>query len=178
MIGKKIIGALVLCLILSSPALAQNRLNNPEFSNYPATIFVGRLMIPPYYVKSADVWRDDMGKQVAAPTVNFAGKHYVGLHSCGTECGYYTLSDLSTGKDLKALDMFSSDGEKPLKTRDGRTYITELVTRPDSAMIVARYRIDESSGHPAECRERIFTLSSDGQKVAPITGTIKGCVSR
>lgn len=161
--------------LVSTPAIAVDSEAPPAFRNFPAKVYSGNLRIPYYYVKSDDMWRDDMGKAVAPPKVNFAGKYYIGLHSCGTECRYYSLSDLTTGNDSSALTMFSSAGEKPPTTSDGRTYVTELLSRPDSKMIVALYHIDASDNKPEECRERIFLLSDDEQKVSPITGTTPSC---
>jgi len=172
---RKIAGVFVVYALLGASVLAQTPQERPKFSDYPAILYKGPLRIPSYYVKTGDVWRDDMGKEVAPPTINFAGKYHLGLHSCGAECRYFTLSDLSTGQDTKALDMFSSDGEKPSKTTDGRTYITGLLSHADSTMVVAQYHIDESDSHPSECRERIFVLDSNGRKLTPVTGTINGC---
>lgn len=171
----KTICAFLLWAFFGFSALAEDGHQRPKFSNYPAPLYTGRLLIPSYYVKYGGAWRDDMGKEVAPPAINFSGKYHVGLHSCGAECRYYTLSDLSTGSDSKALDMFSSDGEKPTRTRDGRSYITNLVTRPTSAMIVAQYHIDASGDHSAECRERVFLFSQNDDVIKPITATTNGC---
>ncbi|WP_224005267.1 hypothetical protein [Paraburkholderia tropica] len=165
-------------VISASPVFAADDAGVPKFSDYPSVVYTGRLHIPSYYVKSDGIWRDDMGKAVSPPRVNFAGKYYIGLHSCGTECRYYTLSDLDTGNDSKALDMFSSDGAEPTKTSDGRTYVTDLISRPDSRLVIAQYQIDETAGRPAECRERMFLLSDDGEKASPVTKTLNGCQLR
>jgi hypothetical protein len=172
---KRLLPSLLLATVCFATAYATETTVAPKFSDFPAGVYGGKLHIPSYYVKSDDMWRDDMGKTVAPPKVNFAGKYYIGVHSCGTECRYYTMSDLTTGNDSKALDMFSSDGEKPQKTSDGRTYVTELLSRPDSKMVVAQYHIDPSASKPEECRERIFLLSDDEKKVTPITATIPSC---
>jgi hypothetical protein len=164
--------------LLASTTFAQSASSPPEFSDYSVQTYSGKLRIPSYYVKSGDVWRDDMGKEVSPPKVNLAGRYYVGVHSCGTECRYFTLSDLTTGNDSKALDIFSSDGEHPPKTKDGRTYVTVLVTRPDSRMLVAQYHIEKSESKPEECHERVFLLGEDGKGVTPITATINQCQSK
>ena len=155
---------------------AEDHPSLPNFADHPAAPYAGSLRIPSYYVRdTSGLWRDDMGKQVAPVEINFAGKYYIGLHSCGTDCRYFTLSDLSSGRDSKALDMFSSDGREPTKTKDGRPYVTELIAHPESTMLIARYHIEPSADHPAECRERIFVLSDDGQSAMPVTGTMLGC---
>ncbi|MGG1944545.1 hypothetical protein AB1286_07025 [Trinickia sp. NRRL B-1857] len=148
----------------------------PKFSDYPVPVYTGALHVVSYYAHDSDgVWRDDMGKQVAPVRINFAGRYYLGVHSCGAECRYFTLSDLSTGRDSKALDMFSTAEGEPLRTRDGRAYVTELAGRSDSAILVARYHIDGSADLVSECRERVFLLSDDGRRVRPITPTRVEC---
>jgi hypothetical protein len=161
---------------IRSSSRAEAHPSSPSFAAYPAVAYTGSLCIPSYYVREAGgLWRDDMGKQVAPVEINFAGRYYIGLHSCGTGCRYFTLSDLSSGRDSKALDMFSSEGGEPTRTKDGRTYVTELIAHPESTMLIARYHIEPSADHPAECRERLFVLSDDGQSATPITGTMLGC---
>jgi len=145
-----------------------------DFSKYPVPLYQGSLHIPTYYKKTDDGWRDDDGKLVAPLAINFAGKYYIGLHSCGTECRYYSMSDLSSGKDSSALNMFSSNGEARLRTRDGRTYITDLASRADSNLLVARYYIDASDGKAAECRQKEFLLDSD-MKVVPVSNALSPC---
>ncbi|HTH73140.1 MAG TPA: hypothetical protein VL635_01925 [Trinickia sp.] len=159
-----------------APTQAADHLPLPKFEDHAAVAYTGPLHIPSYYTRDSEgIWRDDMGKAVAPVAINFAGKYYIGLHSCGTECRYFTLSDLSNGRDSKALDMFSSGDGEPAKTRDGRRYLTDVIAHRDSVMIVARYYIDRSAGRPPECRQRVFVLSGDGDKVIPITGTTEGC---
>lgn len=172
----RFLGAILLGIVwCGSHAFAAGDNAVPKFSDYPSPTYSGTVHIPSYYVKSGDVWRDDMGKEVSPPTINFAGKYYIGLHSCGTECRYYTLSDLTTGSDSKALDMFSSDGEKIQTTSDGRTYVTELISQPNSKLLVAQYHIDQSPSKPAECRQRMFVLDDNGDKITPVTKTLVGC---
>jgi hypothetical protein len=154
---------------------AANNVVLPKFSDYPVDVYNGKLKVPTYYKEVDNEWRDDMGKLVAPPVINFAGKYYIGIHSCGAGCRYYTLSNLASGSDSNALDMFSNDEGHPQKTSDGRTYVTSLVSQPDSKMLVAQYYIDQSTISKEECRERIFSLSDDGKEVRPITRTINNC---
>lgn len=147
----------------------------PKFSDYPAEVYSGKLKLPTYYKKMGDVWRDDMGKMVSSPMINFAGKYHIGIHSCGVGCRYYTLSNLVNGSDSDALDMFSNDADRPQKTSDGRFYITDLIGRAGSVMLVAQYHIEQSGALKEECRERIFYLTDDGRKIKSITKTINRC---
>lgn len=116
-----------------------------------------------------------MDKLVAPPGVNFAGKYYIGLHSCGAGCRYYTLSDLTDGSDSNALDMFSNANGRHQKISDGREYISSLISRSDSKMLIAQYHIEQTATSPEECRERFFVLRHDGKNIKPITETIRFC---
>jgi hypothetical protein len=156
-------------------ALAADEKVLPRFSEFSIATYHGSLKIPDEYRKINDGWRDDMGKLVAPVEINFAGRYYIGVHSCGAGCRYYSLSDLSNGSDSNALDMFSNADGHPRRVSDGREYTSNLVFRPGSRMLVAQYLIQQSTTFPDECRERIFVLSDDGKKIRPITGTIEYC---
>lgn len=144
----------------------------PRFSDYTVDVYQGELKLPTYYKKIGGDWRDDMEKMVSAPVVNFAGKYHIGIHSCGAGCRYYTFSNLKNGSDSDALDMFSNRTGRPLKTADGRVYITDLISRADSAMLVAQYHVEQSGTLREECREKIFSLTDDGKEVKSITNSI------
>ncbi|MBU9641860.1 hypothetical protein [Burkholderia gladioli] len=153
----------LICLLTAT--FAHAGVLKEDFSQYSAKVFTGNLVIPKYYEKTDYGWRDDEGKSVDNPHVNFAGKYFIGRHSCGTECIYFSLSDLTTGKDYNTLDMFSSGGDSPTRTRDGRRYLTELVTKPDSRLLIARYHISASASLPEECKEKEFVLDDKSGKV-------------
>ncbi|WP_245616628.1 hypothetical protein [Paraburkholderia acidipaludis] len=150
----------------------------PKFSDYTTEIYKGQLKIPNYYQKTDDGWRDDMGKLVAPLEINFAGKYYIGLHSCGAGCRYYTLSDLSSGTDSSTLDIFSNADGHSQKISDSHEYTSTLVSRANSKMLIAQYHIEQTTTLPEECRERIFVLSDDTKSIKPITDTIKFCQKR
>jgi hypothetical protein len=80
------------------------------------------------------------------------------------------MTNLSTGRDLNVLKDFDS-GEPALKTREGYTYVAILVTRANSKLLVAQYRIDSPRGE--ECRERAFVFN--GNQLTAITGTRRTC---
>jgi hypothetical protein len=81
------------------------------------------------------------------------------------------LTDLSTGRDSDLLDMFATSEPTP-KTRDGRDYLTELFSRPDSRMLVAQYHVGMYTSEE-ECRERAFLF--EGGRLRPITATRRVC---
>jgi hypothetical protein len=80
------------------------------------------------------------------------------------------MTDLSSGRELNLLKDFDA-AEPPPKTREEYPYVTDLVTRANSKLVVAQYRID--SPHGEECRERAFVF--DGDKLTPATGTRRTC---
>lgn len=143
----------------------------PKFEDYPAQRHSGPWTVPKGFRRiSANEWRNEFGKLVAPPTMNFAGRYHLSINSCGTGCRYYMLTDLPTGKDLSILAPFAS-AEPPPKTRDGHNYSTDLIARPDSAMLIAQYNVELPSG--VECRERVFVL--EGERLRAITNTKVGC---
>ena len=144
----------------------------PRFEDYPAAPYRGAIHTPKWiHHNSNGTWRDALSKLVGDPEINFAGKYFICEHSCGTGCRYYTLTDLSSGRDLNLLEMFATAEPTP-KTRDGREYLTELFSRPDSRMLIAQYHIGMYQCD-RECRERVFLF--DGRGFKPITGTRRGC---
>lgn len=141
------------------------------FSDFPVEI-VDVAEVPVGYSRDpSGAWRDSFGKMVESPAVNFSGRYYVGLHSCGAGCRYYSLTDLQNGDDQSSLlEMFGST-DPPSRTRDGHTYITNLVMRPGSSLLIAQYIIDAPGGEI--CRERLFVLA--GSVIKAMTPTRGRC---
>lgn len=143
----------------------------PRFEDFVSSRYSGPIVTPKGMKRvNANEWRNDMGKLIEPPAINFAGKYSIALNSCGSGCRYFTLTDLSNGKSLPALSVFSAAEPAPT-TKEGYTYITDLVGRPGSYMLVAQYQVDNPKG--LECRERIFTF--EGEALKPITITKSGC---
>jgi len=80
------------------------------------------------------------------------------------------MTDLSSGKELDLLKDFGA-AEPPPKTREGYPYVTDLLTRANSRLFVAQFRVESSRGE--ECRERAFILR--GEKITPVTNTRRSC---
>jgi len=143
----------------------------PRFEDYEVAIYRGTVHAPKWIRRVADnEWRDEAGKLVEPPEINFAGKYFVAVHSCGTGCRNYTMTDLSSGKELDLLKDFGA-AEPPPKTREGYPYVTDLLTRANSRLFVAQFRVESSRGE--ECRERAFILR--GEKITPVTNTRRSC---
>ena len=160
-------------LVLYSGIVGQARL--PKFEDYPIPIYRGRIHRPSWaHLKKGDCWRDKLNKCIGdyPAHVNFAGKYFAIAHSCGTECRYYTLTDLSTGRELEVLSDFETAEPMP-KTSDGHEYLTLIFTRPNSRMMVAQYYIhlglNPDGTYKEECRERRFIF--DGHHIKPVSGT-------
>ncbi len=166
--GRLGVSFLVL-LTASAPLLAGAF---PRFEDYPAEPYRGAIH-KPKWIHQGDSGepRDALDKLVIDTEINFAGKYFICVHSCGTGCRYYTLTDLSTGRDSDLLDMFATAEPTP-KTRDGRDYLTELFSRPDSRMLVAQYHVSMYTSKE-ECRERLFLF--DGGRLKPLTATRRAC---
>lgn len=143
----------------------------PRFEDYEVAIHKGAIHRPKWIRPvSDDEWRDEVGKLVDPPEINFAGKYFVAVHSCGTGCRYFTMTDLSSGKELDLLKDFGA-AEPPPTTREGYPYITNLLTRANSRLLVAQFRVESPRGE--ECRERAFIL--EGEKLTPVTNTRRSC---
>lgn len=143
----------------------------PKFQDYPAAKHSGPWFVPKgAHRVGENEWRDDHGKPIDRPTLNFGAKYSVSLRSCGSGCRYYTLTDLSTGREFDTLAPFAS-GEPAPMTTEGYLYVTDLVTRAGSNMLAPQYQVDNGTG--GECRERIFVLQND--RLQPITETKHGC---
>jgi len=143
----------------------------PRFEDYEVAIYRGRIHTPKWIRRvEDDEWRDETSKLSDPPEINCAGKYFVAAHSCGTGCRYYTMTDLSSGKELDLLKAFSA-GESPPKTRAGFPFLTELLTRANSKLLVAQFRVQSPRGE--ECSERAFIL--EREKIAPVTNTRRSC---
>jgi hypothetical protein len=82
------------------------------------------------------------------------------------------MLDLSTGTESRVLDIFSST-EPSSKTPDGHLYITNLVTRAQSKILIAQYHVILNPFEAEECRERVFILKRNS--LIPLTKTKIGC---
>lgn len=140
-----------------------------RFEDYNVKLYTGRIHQPNWIRRDArGDWRDELDKLVEEPTINFAGKYFIAMHGCGTYCRYYTMTDLSTGREINLSKVFASR-----ETHGLNVYLADLITRPNSRMLVAQFRHEPQNGE--ECRERVFVLN--GAKLAPITGTRRSCTS-
>lgn len=165
--------SITLLLTFLSLPLQVTSPTSPRFEDYEVVIYRGTIHKPKWIRRVADdEWRDDLGKLVERPEINFAGKYFVSLHSCGTGCRYYTMTDLSSGRELDLLKDFGA-AEPPPKTREGYPYVTDLVTRANSKLVVAQFRIDSPRGE--ECRERAFIL--EREKITPVSSTRRSCTN-
>ena len=161
--------AVSLMFLSLTPSLAAQ--SSSRFEDYEVPVYTGAIHRPKWIRHvGGDEWRDNLGKLVDPPEVNFAGKYFVVVHSCGTGCRYYTMTDLSSGRALDLLKDFGA-AEPPPKTRDGYPYVTDLITRANSKLLVAQYHVELPSGE--ECRERAFV--SNGERITPINNTRRTC---
>jgi hypothetical protein len=158
-------------LIGIQPVIAQTKL--PQFSDYPVKVYRGKIHKPKWLHRGSEgEWRDSQNKLVGDPVVAFAGRYHVGAHSLGAGARYYSLTDLSTGRESNALYRFATSEPIP-RLRDRREFLTLIYTRPNSRLIVAQYLIDYTMTSIPECRERSFLFENG--KIRPISKTIYRC---
>lgn len=161
--------------LLMSSNCHEGHCSDSGFSQYFTPIYSGKMMIPNYYYNAGEFWRDDMGKVVEKPEINFAGEYYIGTHSCGTDCRYFTLSNLKDGLDYRVLDSFSSSGEAPKRASDGNTYGVRIISRPYSRLLVVQYIFDESKNNNARCEEQLFLFDAEDKEISPIGKRLHQC---
>ncbi|WP_167629357.1 hypothetical protein [Aquipseudomonas alcaligenes] len=132
---------LILCallLLFFSRTAQSETTENSAFQDHQVTVYKGQITIPEGYRFSGGLWFDETGKATNAPSINFAGKYFIGLHSCGQGCRYYTLTDLITGNYNSSLQIFSSGGESQDKERPSNTYYIELLFKQYSNILIAQ----------------------------------------
>jgi hypothetical protein len=155
-----------------------DELANP--SNYLVEVYKGKTVKPDSIKKDVEGhWRDRYGKTVSEPKINFAGKYFVSVHSCGLECRYYQMHNLENGKEIPVFDMFAS-GDPPPTTKNGWRYTSILNFRKDSNLLVAQYLIEKNflqdDGEyetKFDCRERSYIF--ENEKLKPISRTRNSC---
>ena len=162
---------IALSIVLYSLPQSLAAQSSPRFEDYKVKLYKGRIHQPDWIRRDArGDWRDELDKFVEEPTINFAGKYFVALHGCGTYCRYYTMTDLSTGRESNLLFNFGTGTEMS----DGYAYLADLITRRNSRLLVAQWRFDTSRVElREECRERVFVFN--GTKLTPITATRRSC---
>ncbi len=165
--------SLILVFLVFSISAQEEEEKLPRFENYEVPLYQGKIHLPKWikFDKEYDFWRDDLEKAVDDPKINFAGKYFITAHSCGTQCAYYTITDLASGRDLRVLDVFSYAEPTP-KTSDGYEYFTDLFYRPNSGMLIVQYQVDLGDRN-FQCRERLFLFEAG--KLKPITQTRREC---
>ena len=191
---KKIIRFLLLAVLSAflSSAAAQTR---PAFQDYPAEIYTGKIHIPKGLYKEQREkfkeifgeirWRNEEGKRVWSPEINFAGKYFVFGNSCGQGCRYYRMTDLSTGKDVdNNIDTFNTSIDAKLKdlrikTKDGRMCVASPETWPDSRLMKitceAYWPVYTKKGEEIyTCEERYYLLDNK-ENLRPVTNRRYKC---
>lgn len=163
---------IILLFIICVPLVPAQKKFLPRFKDYKVSLYQGKIHLPNWMHYGSDgESRDELDKLVESPGINFAGKYFVAGHSCGTGCRYYTMTDLSSGRELDVLDDFTTAEPRP-KTSDGYEYLTVLYNRYNSKMLAAQYFVDLKDDKE-QCRERAFLF--EGGKLKPITTTKYKC---
>jgi hypothetical protein len=168
----KILIQVVVVIALCSINISAQAKRNASFEDYKTSVFKGTIRSPKWIKKvSENEWRDELGKLVVPPDINFAGKYFVAAHSCGTGCRYYTMTDITNGRELDLLNGFTT-AEPPPKTSDGYEYLSILYYQYDSKLMLVQYLV-KLSNEKEQCRERAFLF--EGGKLKPITAISYKC---
>jgi hypothetical protein len=165
-----------LALLCASSGLssAQKDAKAFRFDQFPVNTYQGHLKIPRWFHgQPGGMGYDERGKLADWPHVTFAGEYYLAVHSCGTCCGYYTLNNLRTGREVTQIGMFDA-GDTPPVTKDGHTYLPYLIFKPDSKLLIVQYELDLcTQTENNQCRQRYFVFK-DG-KITAISKTFPSC---
>lgn len=130
--------------------------NKVLFDQYRIDVYKGTIHPPSGFVHKTDGWWDEMGKRINSVEINFAGQYYLGLHSCGAGCRYYSLTNLADGKDLsRLLERFTSNPD------EGKQAFFELFFQKNSQLLIARYFKDSYTTNYQEC---LFLLKNEQLK--------------
>jgi len=79
--------SLTVLVIFLSVSLQVTGQTSARFEDYEVVIYRGTIHRPKWIRRIADdEWRDEVGKRGEPPEINFAGKYFVCVHSCGTRC--------------------------------------------------------------------------------------------
>lgn len=167
---------LIICLCLFAASTYAQSIY-PKFSDYRVSVLKGKKMLPTWLTKKEkDCWRDRLGKCTTYPEINFAGRYLLAGHSCGTYCRYFSLTNFASGRELNALDRFTTDDNR--KYLNGREYIVNIHIRPNRRLLIAQYQLQDQSGllygeTLKDCREQSFVLK--GTRLRPVTKIVQGC---
>ncbi|GEM_PF-2008493 len=115
---------------------AVTNISSDLFKEYLVSVYQGQIIPPEGYIQKDDIWFDDLGKAVNPPVINFAGSYNISSHSCGSGCRYYTLTNLTNGKDFSEIFANFVSGQE---NNTAINYFIELVSKPDSNLLLARY---------------------------------------
>lgn len=176
---------LAVALLLAKTGNCQAR---PSFEDYPVKeIYTGKFHLPDDLTTETTVdpigkmfeditWRNEFGKRINPPELNFAGKYYLFINSLGALAHYYRMIDLSTGKYVSNTNIFDSSETHYMRTKKGYRCLTSLFTKPDSRLVLARCIDDRLIDNP-DCEIRYFLLDKNG-KFRPLTKKRYACTEQ
>ncbi|MDR3722893.1 MAG: hypothetical protein P4K83_00200 [Terracidiphilus sp.] len=166
--------AVLVCASLVAQQGGGAREKRFRFEQYPTKTYQGLLATPGWLHRESDgEWTDEAGKPAFPPEVTFAGEYLLDARSCGTECRYYKLTNLRTGKDVKQISRFDAGEDLPV-TDDGHPYMTILYYKPGSRMLIAQYLLDFRDHHKQQgCRQQYFVL--ENAQIKPISKAQQFC---
>ena len=161
----KVVSTAIILALLSAGLYSQRPERLPRFEQYKSKVYPGRIKYPKWMSFENGSARDELGKLTDTARINFAGKYFISAHSCGTECRYYSLTDLSNGRDSHLLSVFDASDATP------RQNIPILFSQRNSNLLIVQYEPKFGSG--LKCREQSYVFHHG--KLKPVTRLVKSC---
>ncbi|MGH9820092.1 MAG: hypothetical protein ACRD43_07960 [Pyrinomonadaceae bacterium] len=163
-IGQCKIGSVLLLLLSILPVSTLGQ--RPRFNEHPINLYKGKLHLPTWARRvQGTEWRDQQNKLVEPPSINFAGKYYIAVHSLGAGARYYSLTDLASGRELSLLDKFATTESSP-DLPNGMHYLMSLTRQRNSRLLKVRFQQETWAFESGPCHEQYFLFT--GKKLLPI----------
>lgn len=125
-------------------------------------IYNGENILPNEYSRKEGMIFDSLGKAVDIQ-LNFNGRYSIVRHSCGMECSYITLIDLSNGSENSSIFSDYSLSEAGSIIINNERYLSIPVTKADSYGIIMKYY--PVSGSDEICYEQKMKIENGSLKI-------------
>ena len=124
--------------------------------------YYGKNILSNEYSKKEGMVFDSIGKAVDIQ-LNFNGRYSIVRHSCGAECAYITLIDLSNGSEDSSIFSDFSLSESSGIMINNEKYLSIPVTKVDSYGIIMKYY--PISGKNEICYEQKMKIENGRLKI-------------
>lgn len=152
---------ILMCIIIFSALNAAA--DEAFFKSMPVKdIYNGKNILPNEYSKKEGIIFDSLGKAVDIQ-LNFNGRYSIVRHSCGMECSYITLIDLSNGSENSSIFSDYSLSEAGSIMINNEKYLSIPVSKADSYGIIMKYY--PVTGSDDICYEQKMKIENGSLKI-------------